>query len=416
MSLAAQRQRDDCRPTPSVGSRQPGRVSFLYASVRKLSLTNRIPALLCASVCTILSNAHAVEFEINENSSFFVFGAFQYLYLLEEQRLVADPDGSLIEPEEIIQVDPCLPPCNSGDEVFKAVNELVDNGSLVGVAGEYTLDNGLDAYFLTEWGFAADETPGEDGGLSLTLDSYIGLSGDFGTLQLGNSDGIYSNTIDVVDNFEYEGVTEYSFTALAGDLLSYEWPGFKGFSFAVQTSLKGDGAGIDNDPAVPPATEPYPADDIYPAVVTVSYVADLFSVRLGFDNRKLVHKDARPQVGLAATLDLEPFSFGAKLESIGESRNNANDGIELAGLLATFDYEVGTVSVAVQQITFDTEVPNSVIDFDTSISDLRKNRTEAVLHANYKLSDNIGFYFETAVYGAVQDLGDYTGLGTNFEF
>jgi predicted porin len=374
------------------------------------SMTSRIPALLCACICTTLPSAHAVDFEINENTNFSIFGEFNFLYLADEVRLVADPDGSL-EPEDEDE-DPSV----SGDEVFRGVDELIDNGSNIGVAGDFTLENGLMAYFLAEWDFRADEDVEDEGGLFATGDSYIGLTGNFGTVQLGNWDGIYDEAIlEVLDNFEYEGVTEYTFTADAGDLLSYQSRDFEGFSFGIQTSIKGDGAGIDNDPD-PASTDPYPADSIYPLLLAASYETDLFSVRLGYDDRQLVHADAEPQIGLAATLDLEPFSFGVKFETIGESFNNADDGVELVGLIGTFDYEVGEVSLAVQEITFDTEVPNPVIDFDTDTSDLRQDRTEILLHANYRLGDNVLFYFETAAYDATEDLGDYTGLGTILEF
>ncbi len=413
-------------------------------------------ALLCVVVALAFCNANAVDFEINENTTFSVFGEFQFLYLLDEERLISDVDGSLDEPEEEDEdpdngapTPPCMPmPCNSGDERFDGVNELVDNDSTFGVSGEYTLENGMTAYFLVEWEYQADEEPEEDSGLSSTGDSYIGLSGDFGTVQLGNSDGIYSDAIlDVIDNFEYEGTTEYTFSSEAGDLLSYASPDFDGFSFAIQTSLKGDGAGIDNDPvvippppAVPPPPDPSPADEIYPLMVVLAYEADLFSVRLGYDDRQLVHEDAEPQVGVAATLDLEPISFGIKYETIGESRDDADDGVELVGLIATYDYEIGEVSLAVQEIKFDEEIPNQfdiasdatgpppvnfttpantpsqIIDFDTEVDDLREDRTEVILHANYKLSDNITFYVESAVYDAAEDLGNYTGLGTVFEF
>lgn len=415
-------------------------------------------ATLILPFACISSGVRAVDFEINEDMTFSVFGEFQFLYLLDEERLISDVDGSLDEPEEMEEPDkkkpappppPCTPmPCNSGDERFEGVNELVDNDSTFGVSGEYILENGLTAYFLVEWEYQADEEPEEDGGLSSTGDSYIGLAGEFGTVQLGNSDGIYSDAIlDVIDNFEYGGPTEYTFSSEAGDLLSYQSPDFEGFSFAIQTSLKGDGAGIDNDPVVippPPAAapppDPSPADEIYPLMLVLAYEADLFSVRLGYDDRQLVHEDAEPQIGVAATLDLEPFSFGIKYETIGESRDDVDDGVELVGLIATYDYEVGEVSLAVQEIKFDEEIPNQfdiatdatgpppvdfsvpantpnqIIDFDTEVGDLREDRTEVILHANYKLSEFITFYFETAVYDAAEDLGNYTGLGTVFEF
>jgi len=356
----------------------------------------RTAAFLGTLACTALPGAFAVDFEVNEDTTLSVFGEFNYLYLIDEQRLVAECTPAPCEPD------------------VKGVNELVDNGSKFGVAGEFSLENGLTAYFFADWEFSADEDPGENGGgLSATDESYIGLTGNFGTTQLGNADGIYDDVIlDVLDNFEYEGPTEYKFSSEAGDLLSYESPDLANFYFAIQTSIKGNGAVIDEDEPPDPAS----ADAVYPLMLTAMYETEGFSIRLGYDDRRLVSDDAEPQIGLAATLDLDPFELGVKFETIGESSKDEDDGVQLAGIIATFDYEVGEASLAVQNITYDTEDTNQSIDFDTEIADLREDRTEAVFYANYILNRNILFYFEAAAYGATQNFGDYVGLGTVFEY
>jgi len=358
-------------------------------------MTNRTAALLCTLACTALPGAYAVDFEINENTTLSVFGEFNYLYLIDEQRLVAECTPAPCEPD------------------VKGVNELVDNGSKFGVAGEYSLENELTAYFLADWEFSADEDPEENGGLSSTDESYIGLTGNFGTTQLGNYDSIYDDVIlEVLDNFEYEGPTEFKLGFDAGDMLMYESPDLANFSFAIQTSVKGSGAFIDEDDPANSAS----ADAVYPLMLTAMFEAEGFSVRLGYVDRKLVSDDAEPQIGLAATLDLEPFELGVKFETIGESSKDDDDGVQLAGIIATFDYEVGEASLAVQNITYDTEDTNQPIGFDTEIADLREDRSEAVFYANYILNRNILFYFEAAAYGATQNFGDYVGLGTIFEY
>lgn len=321
----------------------------------------------------------------SETSKLSLFGEFQLLYLSKEYRFL-DPDESFDDE----------PPTVSDDEGVDKVSEFIDNDSLIGIEGEYVLDNNMTAYFLAEWEFSTDENTG---GLNSTGDSYIGLKGDFGSIQIGNWDGVYQESItDLLNPFEYEGTTEFLSSEDAGDLLAYHSPEFGGVSFGIHTSLKGDGAVIDNDGDGKP-------DNIYPIAAVIRYANEYAIINLGYDDRALVSDNADAQFGIAGTIELQPFTLGAKFETVGESNKNTDDGFEAVGIISTFDYDFGVITLAIQQITHDTE-----------ILVFREDRTEYVLNANYLLSEDLYFYIETARYNKFKDQDDYTGLGIYFGF
>ncbi len=327
----------------------------------------------------------AAETIESENGKLSLFGEFQLLYLSTENRFLDIDESFDDEPPEV-----------SGDESIDKVSELIDNGSLIGIEGELALDNDMTAFFLAEWEYTADE---DSSGLNTTGDSYIGLEGNFGTVQIGSWDGIYQEEItDLLNPFDYEGTTEFLSVEDADDLLAYMSPGFGNLSFSIQTSLKGDGAGIDNDGDGKP-------DSVYPVATVIKYANEYAVVNFGFDDRALVSDSAGAQFGIAGAIQLQPFTLGVKYETVGESASNVDDGFEAVGIIGEFDYDFGVITLALQQITHDTE-----------IRVFREDREEYVLNANFSLSEELYFYVETASYNKFKDRDDYTALGVYLNF
>ncbi len=348
-----------------------------------------------AVALALASGAGAVEFDVGEDSTFAVGGELQLLYLLDERRSFDDPDESLDED----------PPRRSGDEGVFGVEELIDNGSALIVEGDTRLADGLTGYFALEWNFTADQ---DDGGLNETSESIFGLAGRFGAVQIGNGDGIYEDAIsDVLNPFEYEGPTSFDFSGDHGDQLTYFSPDVGNVSFAVQTVLKGDGEGIDTDAADPSDERPgRRADTVNPLVLVASYTGDGYEVHLGYDDRALVSDQADPQTGLGVIVEFEPVTLALKYETVGDSRDNARDGLSATMLIATYSYEPrGSVALAVQQIAYDHEVPLA-----------REDRSEVVINAFYRLGEDLYFFAEAAEYDLADGLGDYTGIGAVYSF
>lgn len=345
-----------------------------------------LPRALFAGLLALMPAGPSLSAELLERERFSLSleGEIHYLYLVEERRL-SDPDESL---------DESLPEAN-GDERFNEVSELIDNGSAFALSGEYRPHDELEAYFFAEWEFQADQPDSR----LLSSESYLGLRGAFGQLQIGSWDGIYAEWLqDPLNPFEHEGATESESTTELGDLVAWSSPEFGGLRLSLQTALVGDGAGIDED-------EDGRADSIYPLAAVLVYEWKTLSLRLGYDDRALIGAAAESQLALAAAWEAEPWALAAKLESVGESERDASDGFKAVGLLLNYESDQLFFSAAVQRVEPERALP-----------ELREVRNEWLLLAGYRPFEQLSFYAELARYGKYRDYDDYLGLGLKLEF
>lgn len=332
----------------------------------------------------LASPALAAELIEREGFSLSLEGEIHYLYLAQERRL-SDPDESLDE----------APPEISGDERLDEVSELIDNGSMFALSGEFRPHDGLAAYFYAEWEYPADQPDSR----LLSSESYLGLIGGFGELRVGTWDGVYAELLqDPLNPFEHEGLTESESTTELGDLLAWTSPQAGGVRLSLQTSLIGDGAGIDED-------DDGRADSIYPLSAVLEYQLDDLSVRLGYDDRALIGVTAESQTALVAEWAFEPWLLAAKLESVGESERGSRDGFDAAGMIASYEDDGYFFSAAAQRIEPEQEV-----------AELREARNEWLLLAGYQPFEQLSFYAELARYGKYRNQDDYLGLGLLLEF
>lgn len=86
-------------------------------------------------------------------------------------------------------------------------NGVADNGSTLGFKHSHMISEGVEAFMKAEFEFRADETAaGEgNGGINNTDEIYIGVKGDFGSVQYGIDDTVVEWT-DVVDTSENTGL------------------------------------------------------------------------------------------------------------------------------------------------------------------------------------------------------------------
>lgn len=329
-------------------------------------------ALAAAAAMGSISTAHAYEWQVNEDTYFSLYGSFELLYV-NQQREVDEDTGEV-----------------------NGVNELLDNGSTFGVEGEHAFNDALTGFFRAEFEYRADEKEGDEG-IADTDEVFVGLKGDFGKVQIGTWDGIYEDSIsDLTDVFEYDSLTESEDfrTGEVGDAVAYFTPTFSGFSLEVQGFFKGEGEGdnFDDNPGAD-------SGQAYQAVA--KYTADRFAVHLGYDNNGL-NENADGTIGLGGQVDLSPFTLSARYELIGEDEDAGRGEISAYGLAGEYDYGPGSVILGVQQIDPDEE------DLDS--------RTEFGINVNYAVADNLYVYAEHVSYDAEEDLGNYTGIGTVYEF
>ncbi len=121
---------------------------------------------------------------------------------------------------------------------------LQNNSSRWGLKGSEDLGGGLKANFLLESGFASDTGAGDSRGL-FARESWVGLSGGFGALKLGNFTGataLYYATSDYIGMHNHEtGTSSDAFYIGAGstrNAISYATPSLGGLVVEAQVGLK----------------------------------------------------------------------------------------------------------------------------------------------------------------------------------
>ncbi|MBC3930950.1 porin [Undibacterium curvum] len=77
----------------------------------------------------------------------------------------------------------------------------VQSGSRLGFKGSEDLGNGLKANFKLEMGVQADTGASAQGGLAFGRAAWVGLSGDFGAVQVGRQNKPIFDAVDAVDPF-----------------------------------------------------------------------------------------------------------------------------------------------------------------------------------------------------------------------
>ncbi len=83
------------------------------------------------------------------------------------------------------------------------VSSGLNSGSRIGFKGTEDLGNGLKANFVIEGGVRIDTGASGQGGLTFGRQSFVGLSGDFGSLSVGRQYSAYYKALrDVADPFE----------------------------------------------------------------------------------------------------------------------------------------------------------------------------------------------------------------------
>lgn len=110
----------------------------------------------------------------------------------------------------------------------------VRNGTRLGFRGTEDLGGGLAANFVLETGISADTGGFNQGGLAFGRQSYVGLSGNFGTVKLGRQYSPLFQAVDSIDPFG-TGLAGASTNIMIGqtrmnNAMNYSTPEMGGFS------------------------------------------------------------------------------------------------------------------------------------------------------------------------------------------
>ena len=135
-----------------------------------------------------------------------------YPYLINESgsgpTQPGTPVSSLTDPENV-----------TGQKGLRSTNGLAAANSRLGFKGKEDLGGGLKAIFQLETQVAVDDGTGGSGSQFWSRDSFVGLTGDFGTLRLGVMDTVFKEYGDVIGIL---GVSSGSFLSSSSVLIIAE--------------------------------------------------------------------------------------------------------------------------------------------------------------------------------------------------
>ena len=124
------------------------------------------------------------------------------------------------------------------------------NGSRLGFKGSEDLGGGLKANFLLEHGFAVDTGKQAKEGSSFNRQSWVGLSGGFGEIRLGNNYTAYDD-ISGASNPVFDSLLSPTavwkstgYTSRPGNNIRYATPSMGGVSAVLSTNVKEGGTSI----------------------------------------------------------------------------------------------------------------------------------------------------------------------------
>jgi predicted porin len=95
------------------------------------------------------------------------------------------------------------------------VSAMDSPNSRLGFKGTEDLGDGLKAIFQLEMGFSSDTGAASDSSAPFSRNTFVGLSGGFGTIRLGNMDTVYKELGDTID---FLGISSGNFMALSNVL------------------------------------------------------------------------------------------------------------------------------------------------------------------------------------------------------
>ncbi len=207
-------------------------------------------------------------------------------------------------------------------------------GSRWGLRGTEDLGGGLKANFVLEQGFNVDTGTASAATRQFHRQAFVGLSGGWGSLNVGRQYDVTDNMYGLYDPFGYSGYSAmgYSFnvgcgTGGTGDCVGrqdntvmYTTPSMGGFSVAAMWA-PGEDKAVTGQPGAP-----YSGGKVYG--IMANYANGPIAAGLGWQsNKDITARNARTDTNFGASYDLGAAKLFLQLES-GKNKNNgaAGDG------------------------------------------------------------------------------------------
>ena len=275
----------------------------------------------------------------------------------------------------------------STDDDTNTNHEFADNGSTLGIMHEHAISEGVTAFAKAEFEFRADESPNDNNDADKRIineldEAYIGLRGDFGSVQVGSDETVY-DWIDVLDTNEHTGLGGGIAAQKEGDNLQYVSP-------AIADGLT---LGL---------TAPIDSDTNFGGALAAKYAIDNLEVALAYaigrDNSGAANTGgAEDTIGLGVSFSMDALTLLAQYET-------QKDFADLYGVMGLYTMGQNVFALGYQMQSFDGMEDESSI----------------YVQALHNLSDNAYLYLEyltqTDVEGAKNSDLDTLAIGATYKF
>jgi predicted porin len=269
-----------------------------------------------------------------------------------------------------------------------------DNGSTIGFKHDHAITEDLTGFFKAELEFDADEKAG-NGGLNGFDEAFIGLKGDFGSIQIGSDDTVYEQMLNITDIGEAVGISGNLTTISEGDNAQYIGS-FGDFTVGVTYKLDAD---VDARKTLEDGSLVLDTDKANRGVqIGGAYSTDAFYVGAAYSmasDADYGNAKGQDAYGIAAEVYLGDLTLQLQYEDLDESASNANDGTDYLGLQAIYGIKATQLALGYSISGSDENSPTT-------------DDADAIfLQALYNVSDNMYVYVEgtqTTNKGNVKDL------------
>ena len=243
-----------------------------------------------------------------------------------------------------------------------SVNEFADNGSTLGIKHSHAISEDVTGFLKAEFHFDADDKKNESLGEELD-EAYIGVKGDFGSIQAGTDDTVYE-WVDIMDMYEYTGLEGDLATQKEGDNIQYYSPEMSGLTVGV--------------------TVPVDSDSEFGGALAAKYAMDNIEVVVAYGlGREESGSESGDAFGLGVTFGLDDLTLMAAYESKGEDTVggvDADNGSDYMAFMA--QYAMGANNFALGY---------SVDSYDATGAE---DTSSIYVQALHNVSDNMYVYLE----------------------
>jgi predicted porin len=276
-------------------------------------------------------------------------------------------------------------------------HEFADNGSTIGFKHDHAITEDLTGFFKAELEFDADDKATSndfDGpsGLNGFDEAYIGLKGDFGSIQIGSDDTVYEQMLNITDISEAVGISGNLTTIGEGDNAQYIGS-FGDFTVGLTYKIDGD------------------SDTTRGAQIGGAYSTDAFYVGAAYSmasDKDYGNSKGQDAYGIAAEVYLGDLTLQLQYEDLDESASNASDGTDYLGLQAIYGIKATQLALGYSISGSDENSPTT------------DDQDAIFLQALYNVSDNMYVYVEGTQYTNLGNAKDVDGtdvaVGATYAF